>query len=83
MGNQEIFMKGYLNRGIKITFLDNLYVIGIYLNYYYFNNVLVILPSDAEDDTRLLIPLSAVKTIEPWDLEERDRLDGVGYLIDK
>jgi len=66
---KEIFMKGYLNRGIKITFLDNLNVIGMYINYYTFNNVLVIVPEDAHDDTRLLIPLSAIKTIEPWDLE--------------
>lgn len=83
MEKQEIFMKGYLNRGIKITFLDNLHVIGLYLNYYYFNNVLVILPSDADDDTRLLIPMSAIKMIEPWDLEDYDVLEGVGSLIDK
>jgi hypothetical protein len=66
MEKQEIFMKGYLNRGIKITFLDNLFVTGLYLDYYYFNNVLVIMPTEAHDDTRLLIPLSAIKTIEPW-----------------
>ncbi|MDR6720565.1 hypothetical protein [Paenibacillus sp. 2003] len=69
MEKQEIFMKGYLNRGIKVTFLDNLNVIGIYINYYYLNNVIVIVPEEAHDDTRLLIPLSAIKTIEPWDLE--------------
>ncbi|MEO2257958.1 hypothetical protein ABGV43_13785 [Paenibacillus amylolyticus] len=69
MEKQEIFMKGYLNRGIKITFLDNLNVIGMYTNYYYHYNVIVIVPEEAHDDTRLLIPLSAIKTIEPWDLE--------------
>lgn len=63
---QEVFMKGYLNRGIKITFLDNLFVTGLYLDYYYFNDVIVIIPTEARDDTRLLIPLSAIKTIEPW-----------------
>ncbi|SFE18540.1 hypothetical protein SAMN05216378_2639 [Paenibacillus catalpae] len=70
-------MKGYLNRGIKLTFLDNSNVIGIYLDYYYFNNVIVIMPHDAGDDTRLLAPLSSIKMIEPWDLEKRDYLDGV------
>lgn len=75
-------MKGYLNRGIKITFLDNLHIIGIYISYYYFNNVLVIVPSDAEDDTRLLIPMSAIKTIEPWPIEDYDPLEEIGMLID-
>ncbi|MNB94074.1 hypothetical protein D3C81_679520 [compost metagenome] len=63
---QEIFMKGYLNSDIKITFLDNLYVIGMYVDYYYYNNVIEIMPEDAHDDTRQLIPLSAIKKIERW-----------------
>ncbi|MNM56774.1 hypothetical protein D3C81_679530 [compost metagenome] len=67
-------MKGYLNSGIKITFLDNLHVTGMYVNYYYFNNVIVIVPEDAEDDTRLLIPLSAIKTIAPWPIDKYDYL---------
>lgn len=33
MEKQEVFMKGYLNRGIKITFLDNLSVTGMYVSY--------------------------------------------------
>lgn len=75
MEQQEVFMKGYMNRGIKITFLDNLSVTGMYLNYYYFNNVIVIMPTEARDDTRLLIPMTAIKTIEPWTDEDDDILD--------
>ncbi|ANF94898.1 hypothetical protein [Paenibacillus bovis] len=83
MKESEIFMKGYLNRGIKITFLDNLSVIGMYLDYYYFNNVIVIMPKEAHDDTRLLIPMSAIKTIGPWDLNEYDYLEDEGIILQK
>lgn len=75
MEKEEIFMKGYLNKSIKITFLDNLHVIGMYVNYYYFNNVIVIVPEEEHDDTRLLIPISAIKTIAPWPTEEYDVLE--------
>ncbi|GGG05839.1 hypothetical protein GCM10010912_58120 [Paenibacillus albidus] len=75
-------MKGYLNRGTKITFLDNIHVIGMYIDYYCFNNVLVIVPWEAHDDTRLLVPMSAIKTIEPWNLEDDDILEGEGTLVD-
>lgn len=78
---KEVFMKGYLNKGIKITFLDNLQVRGVYINYYYFNNVLVIVPADAHDDTRILIPMSAIKMIEPCEVDDYDVLDGVGELV--
>lgn len=83
MKESEIFMKGYLNRGIKITFLDNLSVIGMYLDYYYFNNVIVIMPEEAHDDTRLLIPMSAIKTIAPWDLDTDDYFENEGTIIQK
>ncbi|WP_238649662.1 hypothetical protein [Paenibacillus piscarius] len=66
MEKLEIFMEGYLNKCIQITFLDNLYVTGIYVSYYYSNNVIVIMPEDKGEDARLFIPLSAVKTIAPW-----------------
>lgn len=69
MEKQEIFMENYLDKDIKITFLDNLYVIGMYINYYSFNNTIVIMPEEDHDDTRLLIPLSAVKTIERWPID--------------
>ncbi|MCL6602860.1 MAG: hypothetical protein K6T94_08305 [Paenibacillus sp.] len=73
MEKEEIFMKGYLNKSIKITFLDNLHVIGMYVNYYYFNNVIVIEP--VEDDIPILIPISAIKTIARWPIEEYDVLE--------
>jgi hypothetical protein len=41
----------------------------MYVNYYYFNNVIVIVPEDADGDTRLLIPLSTIKSIAPWPLD--------------
>ncbi|MEK5032847.1 hypothetical protein MKY96_15435 [Paenibacillus sp. FSL R7-0302] len=63
MEMQEVFMKGYLNKLIRITFLDNLHVIGTYVNYYYSNNVIVIVPEGEDSDARLFIPLSAIKTI--------------------
>ncbi|GMK38652.1 hypothetical protein PCCS19_17060 [Paenibacillus sp. CCS19] len=66
MDKDEVFMKGYLNTDIKITFLDNLHVVGMYVSYYYFNNVIVIMPEYTHDDTRLLIPMSAIKSIEPY-----------------
>ncbi|MEC0173137.1 hypothetical protein D3C73_1020660 [compost metagenome] len=66
MEKREIFMKGYVNSSIKITFLDNLDVTGMYVDYYYSNNVIVLVPEDGHDDARLLIPLSAIKTIAPW-----------------
>ncbi|MEK5032849.1 hypothetical protein MKY96_15445 [Paenibacillus sp. FSL R7-0302] len=69
MEQEVIFMNEYLYKGIKITFLDNLHVIGMYMNYYSFNNTIVIMPEEDHDDTRLLIPLSAVKTIEPWPID--------------
>ncbi|MFD1887230.1 hypothetical protein [Paenibacillus wenxiniae] len=81
MNNQEIFMKGYFEKWIKITFLDGAIIIGLYVNYYYFNNVIVIMPYKSGDDTRALIPLSAIKMIEPWYIEERDILEGVGRVI--
>ncbi|OXM13572.1 hypothetical protein [Paenibacillus herberti] len=77
MEKQEIFIKGYLNRGIKITFLDNLDVTGGYVNYYCFNNVIVIVPSEAQDDTRLLIPISAIKTIQPWPIDDFELEDDI------
>ncbi len=78
MEKQEIFMKGYLNKSIKITFLDNLHVIGMYVDYYYFNNVIVIEPEDKQDDIPLLIPISAIKTISRWPTDEYDVLEGDG-----
>lgn len=66
MEKQEIFMKGYINTSIKITFLDNLYVTGTYVDYYYSNNIIVLVPEDGHEEARLLIPLSAIKTISPW-----------------
>ncbi|MEC0170412.1 hypothetical protein [Paenibacillus graminis] len=66
MEKQEIFMKGYINKLIKITFLDNLHVTGTYVDYYYSNNVIVIVPEDEHDDASLFIPLSAIKTIARW-----------------
>lgn len=70
MDQQEIFMPAYRDKGIKITFLDNLFVIGLYVNYYYSNNVIVICPEEAHDDTRMLIPMTAIKKIEPWSLDD-------------
>ncbi|MEK5032851.1 hypothetical protein MKY96_15455 [Paenibacillus sp. FSL R7-0302] len=66
MEKQEIFMEGYLDRPIQITFLDNLYVTGTYVDYHYSNNVIVIMPEDKGEDARLFIPLSAIKSISPW-----------------
>ncbi|WP_238649665.1 hypothetical protein [Paenibacillus piscarius] len=66
MEKHEIFMKGYLGKCLKITFLDNLYVTGTYVDYYYANNVIVILPEDKGEDAWLFIPLSAIKTIARW-----------------
>ncbi|QUL56319.1 hypothetical protein KDC22_07380 [Paenibacillus tritici] len=74
MDKQEIFMKGYLNGGIKVTFLDNLFVIGTYINYYN-NNVIVILPIGGPVDRHLFIPLSAIKTIGPWSINTYDYLE--------
>ncbi|MEK4043317.1 hypothetical protein NSU18_06605 [Paenibacillus sp. FSL H8-0048] len=75
MEQQEIFMKGYLNGGIKITFLDNLFVIGTYINYDYNNNVIVILPMGGPVDRQLFIPLSAIKTIGPCSVNTYDCLE--------
>ncbi|QUL56320.1 hypothetical protein KDC22_07385 [Paenibacillus tritici] len=69
MEQEVIFMNEYLYKDIKITFLDNLHVLGMYMGYYSFNNTIVIMPEEDHDDTRLLIPLSAVKTIEPWPID--------------
>ncbi|CQR57002.1 hypothetical protein [Paenibacillus riograndensis] len=66
MEDKQVFMRGYINKDIKITFLDNLYVTGVYVDYYYSNNVIVLVPEDGHDDARLLIPLSAIKTLAPW-----------------
>ncbi|WP_238649663.1 hypothetical protein [Paenibacillus piscarius] len=75
MDEHEIFMKGYLNGGIKITFLDNLSVIGTYINYYNSNNVIVILPVGRPVDRPLYIPLSAIKSIGPWSINTYDYLE--------
>ncbi|MCM3748348.1 hypothetical protein M3223_13410 [Paenibacillus pasadenensis] len=62
---KKVFMKGFLNKKIKITFLDNLFVIGVYVNYYEFNKVVAIIPHDS-NDKHILIPMSAIKSIELW-----------------
>ncbi|MCM3748347.1 hypothetical protein M3223_13405 [Paenibacillus pasadenensis] len=66
---EEVFMNEYLSKAIKITYRDQLRVIGIYEDYDYYNNVLEIsLLDDYPITRRLFIPMTAIKMIEPYDL---------------